>query len=121
MLELRVIEEIADQYIKLAMIGELDTHGQTQVSLQMTALTVPFRRDSIVDMSGVTYISSMGIGLLLNISSGLKRQGKRLIILAPQPPVLSVLQVARLQSHLYVIASEEQLQQVLTDGVPQVE
>ena len=70
----------------------------------------------VVDMSGVTYISSMGIALLLSISNGLKRQGKKLLLLAPQALVAKVLQVARLQSQLQVVPSEEQLQQVLTAG-----
>jgi anti-anti-sigma factor len=113
MLELEVVEEIVDQHIRLALVGALDTQGQTQISIKITALTVPFRRDTIVDMSGVTYISSMGIGLLLSISSGLQRYGKRLFLLAPQPLVANVLQVSRLQKQLQVVLSEEQLQRAL--------
>ena len=76
MIELEIVEEVPDQHIRLALVGELDTHGQTQISIKITGLTVPFQRDTIIDMSGVTYISSMGIGLLLRISTGLQRQGK---------------------------------------------
>jgi anti-sigma B factor antagonist len=113
MLDLKVVEEFVDQPVRLALVGQLDTHGETQISAKMTELTVPAGRDAIVDMSGVTYISSMGISLLLTISSGLKRQGKRLMLLAPQPFVAKVLQIARLQSQFDVVGSEEQLQEVL--------
>ena len=117
MLELKVVEEIEGQPIRLALLGKLDTQGQTQISVRMTALTVPFNRDAIVDMTEVTYISSMGIGLLLTISTGLKRQGKRLFLLAPQQQVADVLQVSRLLSQLQVVLDEEQLQQRIA-GVP---
>jgi anti-sigma B factor antagonist len=116
MLELKVVEEVADQHIRLALVGEFDTQGQTQVSAEMTALSTSFHRDTIVDMSGVTYISSMGIGMLLSINNALKRQGKRLFLLAPQPHVANVLQVTRLDSFLLVVTSEEQLQQALAAG-----
>ena len=116
MIELEVVEEVADQFIRLTLVGELDTFGQTQISVKITGLTVPFQRDAVVDMSGVTYISSMGIGLLLRISTGLQRQGKRLFLLAPQPLVTKVLQVSRLQSQFKVVASEEHLQAALAAG-----
>lgn len=113
MIDLEIVEEIADQHIKLALVGELDTQGQTQIAVRMTGLTVPFRRHAIVDLSRLTYISSLGIGLLLNINTGLKRQGKKLLLLAPQPLVAKVLQVVRLQKELQIVASEDQLQQAL--------
>jgi anti-sigma B factor antagonist len=116
MLELKVVEEVADQHIRLALVGVLDTQGQTLVSAKMTALSASYHRDTIVDMSGVTYISSMGIGMLLTINDALKRQGKRLFLLAPQPLVANVLQVTRLESYLHVVTSEEQLQQALSAG-----
>ena len=92
---------------------EFDTLGQTQISVKMTALTVPFQRHAIVDMSGVTYISSMGIGLLLSISTGLQRQGKRLLLLAPQQIVADVLRVTRLKSQMHVVQTEEELLEIL--------
>jgi anti-anti-sigma factor len=113
MLALEVIEEIPDQYIRLALVGELDMQGSAQISAKMNLLTVSSPRDTIVDMSGVTYLSSTGISLLLSISSGLKRHGKRLFLLAPQPLVVNVLQFTRLQSQLPVVLTEEQLQQAL--------
>jgi len=116
MLQLDIVEDVADQFIKLALVGELDTQGQTQIAVRMTGLTVPFRRHAIVDLSGLTYISSMGIGLLLNINTGLKRQGKRLLLLSPPPLVAKVLSVVRLQKELQIVESEEQLQQLLADG-----
>lgn len=98
---------------RLALEGSLDVPGTSQIEIPFIAATVSQGRDSIVDLSQVTFISSLGVALLLGTMKGLRRQGAKLILLSPSPNVFKVLAVSGLLGILNIAADESDVTQLL--------
>jgi anti-anti-sigma factor len=98
---------------RLALQGSLDVPGTSQIEIPFIAATVSQGRDSIVDLSQVTFISSLGVALLLGTMKGLRRKGAKLILLAPSPNVFKVLAVSGLLGILTIAGDEAELSQLL--------
>jgi anti-sigma B factor antagonist len=80
--------------------GELDAHN---AELLREALSpVPETGDFRVDVSGVTFIDSSGLRILLELHQSLARDGRRLVLLTPSRPVARLVQIAGLTSHLHI-------------------
>jgi anti-anti-sigma factor len=87
-----------DHVTHLALSGRLDILGLQQIELPFTAHTSSRRKHAVVDVSQVTYMSSLGIRLILSSAKALSAHGARLVLVNPQPQVLQVLQLGRLDT-----------------------
>ncbi len=99
---------------RIALVGMLDMVAVGQIETKFNAATVARGKDTILDISGMTFIASLGMGMLVSVHRGLKRKGKKLILLNPQPDVESALLTARLQELMPFAHSDEEAQQFLT-------
>ncbi len=59
------VVERDDGISQVALTGRLDVTGTLEVDLRLKASTVAAGQPTIVDLSGVEYIASRGIGLLM--------------------------------------------------------
>jgi N-acetylglucosaminyldiphosphoundecaprenol N-acetyl-beta-D-mannosaminyltransferase len=57
-------------------------------------------RDLVLDLSGVRFIDSSGLGLLIRAKKLARQQGGKLVFRGVQPSVLNVIQIARLEKLL---------------------
>ena len=73
-MELRVIEE-SDGLTHVALEGELDIPGVNAVGDKFYFHLTARRKPAIVDMAGVRFLSSLGIGMLVCVAQSLKRHG----------------------------------------------
>lgn len=80
--------------------GRLDIAGVQEVQLKFTAFTATQRKPVIVDLSAVTLITSIGIGMLITNAKTLKTHDVPMILLNPQPNVAKVLELAGLNEIL---------------------
>ncbi len=80
--------------------GEIDAHTSALVSDVL--LPLPAAGDVVVELSGVSFVDSSGLRLLLDVHRVLERDGRRLIVLAPSRPVRRLIEIAGLVSHLHV-------------------
>ena len=94
-LEIRVHRK-DDHVTHLALVGRLDVLGVQQVELPFTAHTVSRRKPAVIDLAEVTYLSSLGVRLLLSSARALAAHGVKLILVSPQPQVLQVLQLGQI-------------------------
>jgi anti-sigma B factor antagonist len=76
------------------LAGRLDISGVNEVSLKFTAYTVTQRKPVIIDLTEVTFITSMGIGMLISAAKGLRPHKAFLILLNPQTSVEQVIKLA---------------------------
>jgi anti-anti-sigma factor len=93
-MEMRVLEE-GGSYVEIALIGALDFTTASDSSPLLRELTrrgVPV----ILDVSKLSYMSSMAIGLLLKAQQALARAGG-MVLLSPPPDIAQVLHSTRLQ------------------------
>lgn len=94
-MECQLAEE-TQAYVRIALAGILDTEGVGQIQLRFLSLTTTPGKHAIVDISGVDFISSLGMGMLLNCHNGLKRNGRKMILVKPQPLVEASFKIAGL-------------------------
>jgi anti-anti-sigma factor len=81
----------ADGVTRVALIGRLDAEGVDRVELRFSAAIASVRQPAVVDVSGLTFIASLGLGMLLRVAKVLDRCGSHLVLLNPQPLVHAVL------------------------------
>jgi anti-anti-sigma factor len=82
--------------------GRLDGQGAIELEKQVSAL----HTDAIqwvIDMSGVAYLSSLGIRLLVTLEQRLRTRGGGLVLAAVTPLVQKVLQVSSLYDVLRIV------------------
>jgi anti-anti-sigma factor len=86
--------------------GRLDSPGVDQIASKFTASVVPDGRNTVVDLSEVNFIASMGLRLFISIAKSLKRQNARLILFAPQTQVSEVFNTVLLHDLVPIVADE---------------
>ncbi len=89
-MELQVISK-DDAYTHLTLVGKMDIVGVGEVENKFIGYTAAAKKNAIIDLSGVTFLGSMGLRLFLSAAKALGRESKKLILLNPQPLVKEVL------------------------------
>lgn len=87
------IEQLADNVTRAVLAGRLDVAGAAAVDLRLNAIAGS-GRPTIVDLTQVEFLSSMGIRTLLVCAKANKLKGGRLVLLGPPPLVALVLQTS---------------------------
>lgn len=105
--------ELSESITHLRLNGVLDALGVGAIETRFTALTVARKRNALVDLSGVTFCSSLGIRMLLSAGKALAREKKRLVLVAPRPEVAGILQLASLDAILPTALSPKEAQELL--------
>lgn len=98
---------------KVSLQGRLDTPGVDQIETRFTASIVPAGKHTLVDLSGVTFISSMGIRMLISTARALGLKNAKLILVDPQPLVKESLEHVSLDHIIPIVATETQAQELL--------
>lgn len=89
-MELTVVDGTAGvSHVRLE--GRMDPHGTTKVRDRLRAETVESGRAVIVDMSSVTFITSVGIGLIVDCAHSVLRAGHAFVLVSPTGHVDDVL------------------------------
>jgi anti-anti-sigma factor len=71
-------------------------------------------RDTVVDLSGVSFVASMGIRLLIASARGLRQKGATLVLFGAQGLVYTALDQAALDQIIPIVATEQQAIERLT-------
>jgi anti-anti-sigma factor len=91
-----IVHRKDDQVTHLALAGRLDLVGVQEIELHFIAHTASRRKPAVVDITQVTFLSSMGVRMLLSTAKALAPHGAKMVLLNPQPQVLQVLQLGQL-------------------------
>jgi anti-sigma B factor antagonist len=89
-MELKVIAT-DDAYTHLALTGKLDILGVGEVENKFIGYTAARKKGAVIDLSGVTFLGSMGLRIFLSAAKALGLEKKKLVLLNPQPLVNEVL------------------------------
>lgn len=108
LIELRAREQNAAVTLRTAAAtnplvwhGEITAGNAEEVwSAMVDHLTVPQRREVIVNLAAVRFIDSSGLGIMVRAKKHCLRQGIELVFLNPQPAVRNVLRLSRLDEFL---------------------
>jgi anti-anti-sigma factor len=90
---------------RVVLTGRLDLAGSAKIDLPFNA-TAGSNRNILVDMSGVTFVASIGIRTLVLGAKTVQRRGGRLLLISPQAAVEQVLEMTGVLDLLPVVRDE---------------
>jgi len=102
-----------DQVTHVALTGRLDLDGVEQVQNRFVFATAPRRKTTLVDLSGVSFIASLGIGMLVSLAKTLQPHDAKLVLVAPTEMVHRSLEAAGMHHLTPIVASERDAMQLL--------
>ena len=70
--------------------GSLDTEAAPQLEEEMNELIDDKTKAVIIDMKGVEYISSAGIGVIMKVKKSLKQKNAKFVMIDLQPQIEKV-------------------------------
>jgi anti-anti-sigma factor len=110
------LSELAGPVTRVALRGRLDAPGADRISLRFTAGVAAPGRAAVVDLSGVEFIASMGIRLLIATARALDQKGAKLVLFGAQPLVQGVFDDAALDQIMPIVTTEDQALAELAAG-----
>ena len=98
---------LLDDIVQLRLYGRLDFEGAQAINDEFRSATTASTARIIVDLSGVTFLASVGIRLLLTSARAQANRGGKLVLAAPQPLVRKVLEAAGIDQLIGLVADVE--------------
>jgi serine/threonine-protein kinase RsbW len=108
-----VIHERADGVTHVALIGRLDATEMQAIEQPFAEATVGRNRPAIVELSGLEFMSSLGIGLLFANTKKLKQAGHKLVLLSPKGMVEEVLRSSKMDKVMPIARDLREAFQIL--------
>lgn len=103
-MELREIVR-SDDIGQLALVGKLDVSGLHAVQAKFNDYAAETRRHTIVDLSELEFIGSLGIGMLISCAKVIAQNGLRMVLAGPQPEVDTVLRMTGIDHAIPIVGS----------------
>ena len=100
------IEELAGEVTRIVLDGRLDSSGAVEIELPFNTVATE-KRAIVVDLTGVAFLSSYGVRLLLVGAKICAAKGGKLVILCPDGHVAKVLRIARFDALAPIFEREE--------------
>lgn len=91
---------------KAELSGRLDTANVNGVESEFSTGVIPLAQHTIVDLSNVSFIASLGIRMLLTVARGLGGKGAKLVMFGATPPVMEIIETTALSDIIPVFGSE---------------
>jgi anti-sigma B factor antagonist len=85
----------ADSYI-VALAGELDIGTSDRLEEELDALLESGARRLVVDMLGITFLGSVGLGLLTKAATRARAAGGECVLVSDDPRILRVFELTGL-------------------------
>jgi anti-anti-sigma factor len=102
------ISEKESGYYNVILFGSIDSGTYTILELETNPILIPSTRGVVLEMSGVDYVSSMGIGTILKIKKTLEQHGGKLMITNLQPQVRKVFDIIKATPGTAIFQSVEE-------------
>jgi len=107
-----------DHITHLALIGKLDVAGLHAVDVKFHGYTAARRRPTLVDLSQLEFISSLGMGMFISCAHSLRRHNAKLVLLNPQPVVEDALNAVGLGQAVPITHTLEEAMGILFPPAP---
>jgi anti-anti-sigma factor len=95
-------------HVTVALKGRLDSAGVGQLEERFIANVGRGTKPALIDFAGVTFLSSMGIRLLVSAAKDLSRRGLKMVLLSPQALVRESITSAALQRLIPLADSDDE-------------
>jgi anti-anti-sigma factor len=84
--------ERIDDFNKVALAGRMDTAGVSAVEVRFASGIVPSGRSTMVDLSEVEFLASLGVRMLISTARALSNRGGRLVMFGATPAVTDTIE-----------------------------
>ncbi|MEO3473422.1 STAS domain-containing protein [Roseomonas sp. CAU 1739] len=101
-----VVVDAAGAPKRLVLTGRLDAAGTEKVEVAFSAQMRAARDSALVDMTGVTFVGSLGIRMLISGARLADRGGCKAVIFGVQPAVAEVFRTIALDDLIPVVPDE---------------
>lgn len=91
---------------KAELSGRLDTANVNELELKFSAGVMPKAQPTIVDLTQVTFVASLGIRMLLTAARGLSRRGAKLVMFGANTAVMEIFETSALSDIIPVVLTE---------------
>jgi anti-anti-sigma factor len=102
--EIRVDNDITH----VALAGRLDAAGLQAVDVKFHGYTAARRKPTLVDLSELEYISSLGMGMLISCAKSLQRFNAPMVLLNPTPQVAEAMKAVGIDQVIPIVASMDE-------------
>jgi anti-anti-sigma factor len=117
-MEMTILQR-GDDITHVVLTGRLDTTGVEEIEESFSDATAARGRPAIIDLSGIEFMASRGIGLLFGNGKKLMKAGHKMVLLNPKGLVESVLKMSKVDTVMPVLYDLNEAVQIL--GGDQVE
>lgn len=98
----------AGQVVVATPTGDIDLRHVPDIHSRLLSLCESKPDRFIIIMSEVTYIDSSGVGALVEINRRIKGYGGQMFLVSPNPRVMNVFEITRLDRFFSIVSSEEE-------------
>jgi anti-anti-sigma factor len=99
------ISDAAGTTAKIGLVGKLDIAGAEVIALPLATLAGG-KKGVVVDLSGVTFLASIGIRHLVSATKTLARKGGKLVLVSSTDAVKEVLVTSGVTDLMPIVATE---------------
>lgn len=107
-MELRVDAADRGDVAVLAPVGDIDLHTPPVLDRRIDELETSGRRTVVVDLTGVDFLDSSGLGMFVAAQQRLSAAGGGLRIACPQPHAQKVFRITRLAEVIPIFCSVDE-------------
>lgn len=102
------VTELGPGMLCVALQGRLDTVGVDQAESRFTAAVASSAAGAAVDLSGVSFLSSMGLRMIIANARAQSARGRKLVLFGARPVVQSTLEMVALDQIIPIVADRDQ-------------
>ena len=107
------VSELDGNLTCIRLVGRLDSPGVDRIEPGFIVATVSVGRHAIVDLSGVSFLASMGIRMFISGARSLHQKGARLVLFGAPDLVKNVLDHVALDQIIPIVATQSQAVETL--------
>jgi stage II sporulation protein AA (anti-sigma F factor antagonist) len=98
---------------RVALVGMFDMVAVDEMESRFWAATAGRGKNTIVDLAKLSFVASLGMGVLEKAYKELKKKGAKIVLLNPQSDVETALRAAHLHEILPIAHGEDEAQRLL--------
>lgn len=107
------LAELASGAPCVVLQGRLDTPGVDRIESTFSAAVANAERGVAVDLTAVSFLSSMGVRMIIAAAKAQRAQGRKLVMFGAQPIVLQTLKMVGLDQIIPIAPDRDQAQTLL--------
>ncbi len=93
-----LVNELPGPAVGVELSGRLDTLGVDSIETKFNAAALSAGRPTLVDLTRVDFVSSMGVRLLITAAKTMKARHQQLLLVVPPGPVREMLETAAIDT-----------------------